>query len=263
VYHSARDFVNTRATASVRAATEYFTLDTSFQLKYRIQSVKKQWAEGQATIRKGVYHYLRDRILTGEIAPNERLVETKIALEVGTSRTPIREALHSLEIEKLVKSIPRVGYVVERMSAEDLEQICELREAIETLAARRALERSRGRLVKDLSRNVARQEQAISGNNLNAYMDLDTKFHEAIARLSGSDRIFELALTLRHHMMRYSVYASRFAESTVHSMEGHIAILRAIEKGEANQVTRAIRDHLDMARNDIMQSVFGQGHKIG
>jgi DNA-binding GntR family transcriptional regulator len=219
--------------------------------------MKKQIIEEQVTIRKRVYHYIRDKILTGEIAPNERLVETKIAMEVGTSRTPVREALHNLETEKLVKSIPRVGYMVERMSAEDLEQICELREAIEALAARRAVDRFHKKLLKDLTQNVARQEQAMAAKNLNAYVELDAKFHETIARLSGSDRILELVQTLRRHMLRYAVYASRFVETAIHSIEGHKAILLAIEKGDADAVAGAIRDHLAMARKDIIHSVFG------
>ncbi|HEY3275065.1 MAG TPA: GntR family transcriptional regulator [Syntrophorhabdaceae bacterium] len=218
--------------------------------------MKQRILEEQLTIRKKVYHYIREKILTGAIAPNERLVETKIAGEIGTSRTPIREALHNLEIEKLVKSIPRVGYVVESMSAEDLEQICELREAIEVLAARRALERSHKRLAKELAANVTRQEQAIAAKNLNVYIDLDTKFHETIARLSGSDRVYELVQTLRRHMLRYSMYATRFVETALHSMEGHKTILRAIEKGDVDVLAQAIRDHLDKARNDIVHSVF-------
>ncbi len=65
------------------------------------------------TIRKKVYHHIREKILSGKIAPGERLIETRLAQDIGTSRTPVREALHSLELEKLIKSIPRVGYIVE------------------------------------------------------------------------------------------------------------------------------------------------------
>ena len=157
--------------------------------------------EDHDTIRKKVYHYIREQILTGSIAPEERLVETRIAREVGTSRTPIREALHNFEIERLVRAIPRVGYVVERMSAEDLGEICELREVIEILAVRRALKRAGKKLVKDLAGNLARQEREILRENFNQYVELDTQFHEIIARLSGSDRILDLVKTLRRHML--------------------------------------------------------------
>jgi DNA-binding GntR family transcriptional regulator len=94
------------------------------------------------TIRKKVYHHIREKILNGEITPGERLIETRLAQDIGTSRTPVREALHSLELEKLIKSIPRVGYVVEGMNAQELEQICEIRSVIEAVAARWAIEKS-------------------------------------------------------------------------------------------------------------------------
>jgi len=218
--------------------------------------MKHPLIKDQDTIRKKVYHYIRERILTGKIAPKERLVETKIANEIGTSRTPIREALHNLETEKLVKSIPRVGYVVESMSAEDLEEICELREAIEGLALRRALEKAHKKLATGLSRNVARQEVEISKGNVGAYIELDTRFHELIAQLSGSDRIFELVQTLRRHMLRYGLQANSFIDTVMRSMEGHRCILEAVEKDDADAAVQAIREHLGTAIRDIEQYVL-------
>jgi DNA-binding GntR family transcriptional regulator len=221
--------------------------------------MKRPIIEDQVTIRKKVYYYIRERILTGAIAPDERLVETKIAREIGTSRTPIREALHNLEIEKLVKPIPRVGYVVEKTSVEDLEQICELREVIEGLAARRAVEKAHKKLVKDLAKNMARQEKEIEKGNLDAYVDLDTQFHEIIAQLSGSDRVFELVRTLRRHMLRYGLQAIHFRDTTMRSLDGHRRIFRAIEEADQAAVACAVREHLETARRDIAQYVFGEG----
>ena len=235
-----------------------FFLDTFFGLKYSIQFMKRPIIENQVTIRKKVYHFIREKILTGGIAPGERLVETKIAREVGTSRTPIREALHNLEIEKLVKSIPRVGYVVEKMSVEDLEQICELREVIESLAARRALEKAHGKMVRDLEKNLARQEQEIGKGNLDAYVDLDTQFHEIIARLSGSDRILELVRTLRRHMLRYGLKAIHFQDTLTRSLDGHRRIFRAVREADRDGVAREVREHLETAREDVAQYVFGR-----
>jgi DNA-binding GntR family transcriptional regulator len=235
-----------------------FILTDLFLLKYSIQSMKQSLIKDQVTIRKKVYHYLRESILTGKIAPNERLVETKIAKDIGTSRTPIREALHNLETEKLVKSIPRVGYVVENMSAEDLEQICELREVIEELALRRALEKSHKILVKGLTRNMVRQEEEVAKSNVGAYIELDTQFHELIAQLSGSDRIFELVQALRRHMLRYGLQANSYIDTVVRSMEGHRRILEAIKKGNADAACKAVREHLGTAIKDIEQYVFNR-----
>src|SRR5512139_2643339 len=87
------------------------------------------------SIRNQVLTKLRRSILTSKIAPGERLYEEKLAAGIGSSRTPIREALHVLEREGLVESIPRVGYVVKELDREEFEEIVEIRKAIECLAA--------------------------------------------------------------------------------------------------------------------------------
>ncbi len=80
---------------------------------------KKLVIERTDTIRRKVYSHLRAQILSGEYAPQERLFETKISDEIGASRTPVREALHSLELEGLIECLPKVGYVVKSISDQE------------------------------------------------------------------------------------------------------------------------------------------------
>ncbi|MGB9628105.1 MAG: GntR family transcriptional regulator [Thermodesulfobacteriota bacterium] len=61
------------------------------------------------TIRSKVYKYIREQLLSGQIPPHQHLIEARIAKEIGTSRTPVRDALHSLELEGLIESIPKWG----------------------------------------------------------------------------------------------------------------------------------------------------------
>jgi DNA-binding GntR family transcriptional regulator len=213
------------------------------------------------TIRKKVYHFIREKILTGEIEPGERLIETKLAHEIGTSRTPVREALHSLELEKLIKSIPRVGYVVEGMNEQELEQICEIRAVIETLAARWAIEKSHKKLARDLSRNVTKQEEALNKKNLHEYVEFDAQFHDIIAKLSGSDRLLELVQTLRRHMLRYRTHVVYAFDTAIRSVEGHRRIVDAIEQGDTALAIDALQRHLIQAKEDILQFVFSEEHQ--
>ena len=210
------------------------------------------------TIRKKVYHHIRERILSGEIAPGERLVETRLAQDIGTSRTPVRESLHSLELEKLIKSIPRVGYVVEGMNEQEVAQICEIRAVIEALAARWAIEKSHKKLAKDLARNLAKQEEALSKKNLQDYVELDAQFHDIIAKLSGSDRLLELVQTLRRHMWRYRAHVVYAFDTAIRSMEGHRRIVNAIEAGDTGQAIDVLQHHLSQAKEDILEYVFSE-----
>jgi DNA-binding GntR family transcriptional regulator len=208
--------------------------------------------EDSDTLRKKVLDYLREKILSGAMCPDERLIETKIAREIGVSRTPVREALHSLEQERLVKAIPRVGYVVTRMQKEEVEEICEIRVAIEGLAIRRAIEREQKKLANDLRKNILRQRSEISKGNLRAYVELDAQFHEVSAVLSGSSRLLEMALMLRRHMLRFRIQALYIIETALKSLKGHERILEAVEKGDSMAAVAVLEQHLKSAKDDIL-----------
>ena len=127
------------------------------------------------TIRRRIYNFLREQLLSGEIQPHQHLIEAKIAQDIGTSRTPVREALHSLELEGLIESIPRVGYVVRPISEEEVEEICEIRAAIEGLAARWAMEKDHKKLVIELGKNISVSEHKVSKGDLGTFVDMDAQ----------------------------------------------------------------------------------------
>ena len=208
------------------------------------------------SIRKRIYDHLREQLLNGEIPPHQHLIETKIAKEIGTSRTPIREALHSLELEGLIESIPRVGYVVKPIKRAEVEEICEIRTAIEGVAARWAMEKAPQKLIEELRENISvSQEKAVHGDP-RAFVDMDAQFHEIIARLSGSKRLQELAQTLRRHMLRYRIQSIYLTENVVRAIEGHKGILDAIEKGDVVEVNKAMRCHIEQSKKDILRYAF-------
>jgi DNA-binding GntR family transcriptional regulator len=212
-------------------------------------------------MRQKIYGHLREQLLNGEILPHQHLVETKIAKEIGTSRTPIREALHSLELEGLIESIPRVGYVVKPINEDEVEEICEIRAAIEGVGARWAMEKALQKLVEDLKKNIAISEEKVIRGDPKAFVELDAQFHEIIARLSGSKRLQELGQTLRRHMLRYRTQSIYLTENVLRAIQGHKGILEAIEKGNLEEVSRAIKRHLEQSKKDILRYAFKEGTK--
>ena len=208
------------------------------------------------SIRQKIYAHLREQLLSGEIPPNQHLIEAKIAKEIGTSRTPVREALHSLELEGLIESIPRIGYVVKPISEEEVEEICEIRVTVEGLAARWAMEKAREKLVEELRRNISTAEEKLSAGDARAFVELDAQFHEIISRLSGSSRLLELAQTLRRHMLRYRVHSIYATENVSRAIGGHRGILEAIEKQDLEEMNRAIRYHLEQSKKDVLRYAF-------
>lgn len=106
------------------------------------------------SIRQKVYSVIRNEILNGRILPGERMVETRLAEQIKTSRTPVREALYMMEMEGLLEAIPRVGYRVKQIEWDEVEEICEIRTVNETLAARWAMNRITRKEIQVIIRRI-------------------------------------------------------------------------------------------------------------
>jgi GntR family transcriptional regulator, rspAB operon transcriptional repressor len=239
-------------TAILLLYIEKIFVDNTKKVEVQYTILKKFVIEDNDTLRKKVLNYLREKILSGIMNPDERLIETRIAKEIGVSRTPVREALHGLEQERLVKAIPRVGYVVTRMQKEEVEEICEIRVAIEGLAIKRAIERAQKQLVKDLRKNILRQRNELSKGNLRAYVELDAQFHEVSAVLSGSSRLIDMTQMLRRHMLRFRIQSLYIIETALKSLKGHERILDAVEKGDPKSAILFLEQHLKSAKDDVL-----------
>ena len=221
-----------------------------------VRPVRRLVIRNSKTIRKRIYDHIREQLLNGEILPNHHLIEAKIAREIGTSRTPVREALHSLELEGLIESVPRVGYVVKPVSEEEVEEICAIRIVIEALALRWAMRKAYGKLVEELRKNMSLQNEKISRQDFMGFIELDAQFHEIITRHSGSKRLLELAQTLRQHMLRYRIRSMYTTDNALDAMKGHKGILEAIEKNDLEEVNKALAYHLERSREAIVRYTF-------
>ncbi len=207
------------------------------------------------TIREEVYKYLREKILAGQVAPGDRLIETKLAEEINTSRTPVREALHKLEMERLIQSIPRVGYVVRAITEEEVEEICEIRLAVETLAVKWASAKITSKEVKRLEKIIVLTNNHIMKSETQAVVELDTEFHNIICKASRSQRIQEISHNLRDHMLRFRIKGLCVPEIASRSNEGHHRILNALRKGDVNDIESAVSFHLNSTKRDVKKVI--------
>jgi DNA-binding GntR family transcriptional regulator len=205
-------------------------------------------------MRKQVYEHLRNQILSHAIEPSSRLVEAQIAKEIGTSRTPVREAMHLLEKDGFVESIPRVGYRVKQLAWEELDEIVEIRKVNETLACRWAVQRIDAKSLQALEKNLNLAESTLDRGHPEAFVKYDEEFHEILVRASGSPHLFALCQQLRRLMGRYR-FASINNALTVHSaIQGHHRILDALKTGDEKGIEAAMMEHLSYAKESIKKS---------
>jgi len=211
--------------------------------------------EKPVSIREKVYAVVREDIFNGRFSPGERMVETRLAEEIHTSRTPVREALHMLEREGLLESIPRVGYRVRQMSWSEVEEICGIRAVNEILAARWAMDRITPDELRALEENIAVSKKEIEEGNLRSFVERDAEFHEILARACGSKRLLELCQLLRRHMLRYRVKSLYLKETDLQALLGHTSILDCLRRQDKKGIERAIREHLEFAKQSIQKHV--------
>jgi DNA-binding GntR family transcriptional regulator len=210
------------------------------------------------SIREKVYAAIRNDILNGRITPGDRMIETRLAEQIKTSRTPVREALHMLEREGLIEAIPRVGYRVRSLKRDEVEEICEIRRVNETLAARWAMKHITPKGLQALEKNLAVSEAEIKRGNPKAFVELDAEFHEILARASGSERLLELCQMLRRHMLRYRIESIFREENVVRAIRGHRRIYECIKRKDNERVDQAVRDHLETAKQDVQRYAFSE-----
>jgi len=223
--------------------------------------------ESQDSIRQKVYRHLRNEILNGLIPPGSRMVESRLAGRIGTSRTPVREALHLLEGEGLLESIPRVGYRVKGLDWDEVEEIVGIREVNETLAIGWALKRITPEEIRALEDNLAQAEAAIRSGSPESAVDYDAEFHEILVRASGSVRLTELCQSLRRHMLRYRIGSLSRPEVGLEAVAGHRRILASLKAGDLEGAQAALREHLEISKQAIRRTKFesppGQDRKGG
>ena len=140
-------------------------------------------------LREVVFNTLRKAIIEGEFQPGERLMEVTIANKLGVSRTPVREAIRMLELEGLVKMVPRKGAEVADITVKDLKDALEVRMAIESLSVKLACERIDEEGKEDLKKKCISFREAINSKLVPAIVQGDEEFHNAIYRASKNQKL--------------------------------------------------------------------------
>ncbi len=194
-----------------------------------------------------VFNYIRDAILNGSYKPGEALVETRLADELGVSRTPIREAIRQLELEGLVISIPNKGVVVNGVSQQDIDDIYTIRSMLEGLAARWAAQRIDERNLKELEEIVELMGYYTRKNDYDQLTQLDTRFHGVIYEACDSKVLKHLLDNLLRYVERARRGSLKVPMRAHQSFNEHKGIFEAIMKRDAAGAERLMAEHISRA----------------
>ena len=156
-------------------------------------------------LRDVVFNTLREAILRGDLVPGERLMELQLAAKLGVSRTPIREAIRMLEQEGLAITIPRKGAIVAGMTEKDMQDVLEIREALEELSVQVACDKITEEEVARLRENMENFEDSLKSGDLKRMAEADVEFHDVIYQATDNLKLINMLNNLREQMYRYRV----------------------------------------------------------
>lgn len=196
-------------------------------------------------LRDVVFNTLREAILKGELKPGERLMELQLAAKLGVSRTPIREAIRMLEQEGLAVTIPRRGAEVAKMTEKDMQDVLQVREALDELAASIACELITAEELEQLEQAMQEFELAASTRDIKRIADTDMKFHDIIYHATRNPKLVNILNNLREQMYRYRVEYLKDEKNYPVLFKEHQEILEGLREKNQGLVTDSMRKHVE------------------
>ena len=191
---------------------------------------------------------IRERILNGRYSIGEKIIEAPLANELRVSRTPIRQAFKKLESEGLVENIPNRGSFAKGFTKRDIQDIYEVRKALEALAIEWAVERISEEDISKLEEIVELMEFYTIKKNFEKIMDANKSFHETIYKASESRFMAQILRSYQDYVQqarRTTVYETDYL---VGILNEHKAILGAMRKRNAKEAIKLTNQHLDNSR---------------
>ena len=216
-----------------------------------IENIQLQMNE-YLPLRDVVFQTLRQAILRGELKPGERLMEIYLAQKLGVSRTPVREAIRKLELEGLVLMIPRKGAVVAEITISDLEDVLEVRMALEELAVKLACRMITEEQLEQIRILAEEFEQTLYGEDVGACAQADMKFHEAIYAATGNGRLVQILNNLREQMYRYRMEYLKDRDAHCQLVQEHAEILEALRARDVERALAASGCHIERQKEHII-----------
>lgn len=213
------------------------------------------------------YSILRDQIVRRKFKPNQKLSIPELAIQLGVSRTPIRDALNRLEMEGLVKTVPKVGTFVNAIEIEDLLDIIDTRLMLELWVVEKMSALPVAQIAEKLlpiESLLKKAAEIVEQIPVEEYLkaNYNLQFHIAFIKLSGNKRNEEIYMSMMHYH-HLAVEQSLFTkEMVVSAIAQHQSIVSAMQRGDFAGARASIRAHLDDSRERLVRRLNKSGGQI-
>ena len=206
------------------------------------------------TLTDQIFHKIQSAIICGEIAAGSKISEPELAKAYGISRGPLREAIHRLEVQKLVERTAHVGARVVSLSHQQLFELYQIRESLEGLACRLAaqhIDKKQILLLRDVLKRHAEDDAFKAGKGY-FVQEGEDDFHYCIIKSSGNTTLEKMLCDELYHLIRmYRIQFSKTPNRPHQAFSEHIRILDAIAEGDAELAELLMRRHIASSYKNI------------
>ncbi|WP_432261798.1 GntR family transcriptional regulator [Cupriavidus sp. TMH.W2] len=210
------------------------------------------------TIASRISQSLADEIIAGTLLPGEKLEEPSLAERFQVSRTPVREALRLLNARGLIELVPRRGGVVANVGAEQLSDMLEALCELESLCCRIATQRMSAMQRRQLELLHEQAEQVAERGDVEAYLDLNARFHQLICQGTQNQTLVATVESLRDRLSPFRAAQSGVERRFETSHREHQKIVEAILAGQPEQAYLAMRSHTTRLTLNVMELIEAQ-----
>ena len=200
------------------------------------------------------YEAIRQSILSGQWKLGELYNEKAIAADLGISRTPVREALLELASQDLIIFLPRRGLMVNRFTRRDVDEIFELRKAIELAAVEKITVAAPPFDLFEIEEALLSQRKAVKQKDYLAFMEADRLFHTSFSELTNNRRLIAILDNIRDMIHVMGAKALALEGRALEVIEEHQIIFEAVKKGNIEEARRAMAYHLEQSKEAVVES---------
>lgn len=210
------------------------------------------------SLKQSAYEIIKHKIVSLEIPPGTFVNEKDLQDELGLGRTPIREALQQLSMEKLVNIVSRRGILVTDIKITDLQRLFEVRLPLESLAVRQAAARGREEHWRKMDAILAELPSNNQASDNNALIGIDKQWHETLYEAANNVFLQDTLVTLYALSLRLWYYAISDIGDMAAAVKEHQQILDALKAGDVDRAASALEVHIRAFQREIQTALLGK-----
>ena len=201
------------------------------------------------------YEAIKSKILRQELKPGAWLKEVQISKELGLTRTPVREAIIRMEREGIVRNFYGRGAFVAKFSKKEIEDLFEVREALEIKAAYCATRRANKDEMDELGKAMEEKERLFRKGVIVDFGHPQFDFHLGIIKLSKNERLISIWQTLQNQLLLMRTTSKMIAKRYLITSKEHEEILVSLRNGDFGQVETLLKSHLSKAKQNLLSTI--------